>query len=424
MVDNIIDELTWRGLIQQSTDIDEMRECLADGPVTLYCGFDPTGPSLHAGHLIPLLLLRRFQKAGHRPIVLAGGATGLIGDPRDVGERVMNSEDTVAEWAERIKNQLERFVTFDDSPTGAIVENNMNWVGKLSAIDFLRNIGKNFSLNTMLTRDTVKRRLESDGISYTEFSYMLLQANDFVELQRKYNCQIQVGGSDQWGNIVAGIDLNRRLDNKKVHGITVPLVTSSDGKKFGKSTGGGSLWLDPEMTSPYKWYQYFLNTNDADVIKYLRWFTFLTKEELDELQEEVDTNPARRVAQRRLADEMTTLVHGEAATQAVKDASAALFGRGDLHGLDVATLGAALQEAGSVELNSTDPITIIDLLVESGLCKSRGEARRTIREGGANVNNERITDEEWTPSEEDLLPGKWLVVRRGKKNMRGVQLTD
>lgn len=422
MVDNIIDELTWRGLIQQSTDLDEMRECLSGGPVTLYCGFDPTGPSLHAGHLIPLLLLRRFQKAGHRPIVLAGGATGLIGDPREVGERVMNSEDTVAEWAERIKSQLERFVTFDDSPTGAIVENNMNWVGKLSAIDFLRNIGKNFSLNTMLARETVKRRLESDGISYTEFSYMLLQANDFVELQRKYDCQIQIGGSDQWGNIVAGIDLNRRLNDKKVHGMTVPLVTSSDGKKFGKSTGGGSLWLDPEMTSPYKWYQYFLNTNDADVIKYLRWFTFLTKEELDELQKEVDENPARRVAQRVLADEMTTLVHGADATQAVKDASAALFDRGELRGLDAATLGAALTEAGAVELHNTSELTIVDLLVESGLCKSRGEARRTIREGGVNVNNERIADENWTPAQSELLPGNWLVVRRGKKNMRGVQL--
>ena len=302
-MENIIDELMWRGLIQQSTDIDEMRAAINDGPITLYCGFDPTGPSLHAGHLIPSLLLRRFQKAGHRPIVLAGGATGLIGDPREVGERVMNSEDTVADWAERIKGQLERFVTFDDSATGAIVENNMHWVGEMSAIDFLRGLGKNFSLNTMLSRETVKRRLETDGISYTEFSYMILQANDFAELNRRYGCTLQVGGSDQWGNIVAGIDLNRRVNNSKVHGITVPLVTSSDGKKFGKSTGGGSLWLDPEMTSPYKWYQYFLNTNDADVIKYLRWFTFLTKEELDELAAEVESNPGARQAQRRLAVE-------------------------------------------------------------------------------------------------------------------------
>ena len=317
-MENIIDELMWRGLIQQSTDIDEMRAAINDGPITLYCGFDPTGPSLHAGHLIPSLLLRRFQKAGHRPIVLAGGATGLIGDPREVGERVMNSEDTVADWAERIKGQLERFVTFDDSATGAIVENNMHWVGEMSAIDFLRGLGKNFSLNTMLSRETVKRRLETDGISYTEFSYMILQANDFAELNRRYGCTLQVGGSDQWGNIVAGIDLNRRVNNSKVHGITVPLVTSSDGKKFGKSTGGGSLWLDPEMTSPYKWYQYFLNTNDADVIKYLRWFTFLTKEELDELAAEVESNPGARQAQRRLADEMTTLVHGEDGSESGK----------------------------------------------------------------------------------------------------------
>lgn len=421
-MDNIIDELTWRGLIQQSTDIDEMRDAINDGPITLYCGFDPTGPSLHAGHLIPLLLLRRFQKAGHRPIVLAGGATGLIGDPRDVGERVMNSEDTVADWAERIKNQLERFVTFDDSDTGAIVENNMHWVGELSAIDFLRGLGKNFSLNTMLSRETVKRRLETDGISYTEFSYMILQANDFVELNRRYGCVLQVGGSDQWGNIVAGIDLNRRVNNAKVHGITVPLVTSSDGKKFGKSTGGGSLWLDPEMTSPYKWYQYFLNANDADVIKYLRWFTFLTKEELDELAVEVEANPGARKAQRRLADEMTTLVHGEAATEAVKAASAALFGKGDLQTLDGATLGAALQEAGAIDIDKDMNVTIVDLLIETGLCSSRGEARRTIKEGGCSVNNERISDESWIPAGADLLPGNWLLVRRGKKNMRGVHI--
>ena len=397
-MENIIDELMWRGLIQQSTDIDEMRAAINDGPITLYCGFDPTGPSLHAGHLIPSLLLRRFQKAGHRPIVLAGGATGLIGDPREVGERVMNSEDTVADWAERIKGQLERFVTFDDSATGAIVENNMHWVGEMSAIDFLRGLGKNFSLNTMLSRETVKRRLETDGISYTEFSYMILQANDFAELNRRYGCTLQVGGSDQWGNIVAGIDLNRRVNNSKVHGITVPLVTSSDGKKFGKSTGGGSLWLDPEMTSPYKWYQYFLNTNDADVIKYLRWFTFLTKEELDELAAEVESNPGARQAQRRLADEMTTLVHGEDVTAAVKAASAALFGKGDLRALDANTLGAALQEAGSIEINKDMNPTIIDLMVETGLCKSKGEARRTLKEGGCSVNNERITDEAWIPA--------------------------
>ncbi len=249
VTENILDELTWRGLIAQSTDLDALRKDLEAGPVTLYAGFDPTGPSLHAGHLVPLLALKRFQRAGNRPIVLAGGATGLIGDPRDVGERTMNSADTVADWAGRIRGQLERFVDFDDSPTSAVIENNMNWTGKMSAIDFLRDVGKHFSVNVMLARDTVKRRLESDGMSYTEFSYMLLQANDYLHLRRDLGCTLQVGGSDQWGNIIAGVELNRRVDGESVHAMTVPLVTSADGKKFGKSTGGGSLWLDPEMTS-------------------------------------------------------------------------------------------------------------------------------------------------------------------------------
>lgn len=263
MTEQILDELTWRGLIAQSTDLDALRRDLDAGPITLYAGFDPTGPSLHAGHLVPLLALKRFQRAGHRPIVLAGGATGMIGDPRDVGERTMQSSDTVADWSERIRGQLERFVDFGDPDTGAVVVNNLDWTGQLGVVDFLRDIGKHFSVNVMLARDTVKRRLEGDGISYTEFSYMLLQANDYVELRRKYGCALQVGGSDQWGNIIAGVELNRRTDGASVHALTVPLVTSSDGKKFGKSTGGGSLWLDPEMTSPYAWYQYFVNAADA-----------------------------------------------------------------------------------------------------------------------------------------------------------------
>ncbi|MFD6894818.1 tyrosine--tRNA ligase, partial [Rhodococcus sp. NPDC060086] len=284
MTEQILDELTWRGLIAQSTDLDALRRDLDAGPITLYAGFDPTGPSLHAGHLVPLLALKRFQRAGHRPIVLAGGATGMIGDPRDVGERTMQSADTVADWSDRIRGQLERFVDFGDPDTGAVVVNNLEWTGRLSVVDFLRDIGKHFSVNVMLARDTVKRRLEGDGISYTEFSYMLLQANDYVELRRKYGCALQVGGSDQWGNIIAGVELNRRTDGASVHALTVPLVTSSDGKKFGKSTGGGSLWLDPEMTSPYAWYQYFVNAADADVMTYLRWFTFLSREELVELE--------------------------------------------------------------------------------------------------------------------------------------------
>ncbi|WP_043650749.1 tyrosine--tRNA ligase [Nocardia thailandica] len=425
MSGDIFDELTWRGLIAQSTDLDELRKAAADGPLTLYAGFDPTAASLHAGHLVPLLALKRFQRAGHRPIVLAGGATGLIGDPRDVGERTMNSSDTVAEWAGRIRSQLERFVDLDDSPTGAVIVNNMDWTGPLSAVDFLRDIGKHFSINVMLARDTVKRRLESDGISYTEFSYMLLQANDYLQLRRSHGCTLQVGGSDQWGNIIAGVELNRRVDGAHVHALTVPLVTSADGKKFGKSTGGGSLWLDPELTSPYAWYQYFVNTADADVVRYLRWFTFLGKEELDELEQATAERPYAREAQKRLAAEMTTLVHGEDHTRAVQLASQALFGRGDLAGLDEATLGAALREAavdGKVaEVGPGSADTIVDLLVAAGLCESRGAARRAVNEGGASVNNERVTDPEWRPADSDYLHGQWLVLRRGKKNLAGVR---
>ncbi|WP_280267857.1 tyrosine--tRNA ligase [Nocardia wallacei] len=420
---DIIDELTWRGLIAQSTDLDELRSDLAKGPITLYAGFDPTAASLHAGHLVPLLTLARFQQAGHRPIVLAGGATGLIGDPRDVGERVMNSSDTVAEWAERIRGQLERFVALDDGPTGAIIANNMDWTGPLTAVDILRDIGKHFSVNVMLARDTVKRRLDGDGMSYTEFSYMLLQANDFVQLRRRHECRLQVGGSDQWGNIIAGVELNRRLDGEHVHAMTTPLVTSADGKKFGKSTGGGSLWLDPEMTSPYAWYQYFVNTGDADVVRYLRWFTFLDREELAELERATAERPHAREAQRRLAAEMTTLVHGEAHTRAVQLASQALFGRGDLHELDEPTLASALSEAavdGTVPEAAADS-TIVDLLVASGLSESRGAARRAVNEGGASVNNTRISDPEWTPADSDYLHGRWLVLRRGKKNFAGAR---
>ncbi|MFI2478415.1 tyrosine--tRNA ligase [Nocardia xishanensis] len=425
MSGDIIDELTWRGLIAQSTDLDALRAALADGPLTLYAGFDPTAASLHAGHLVPLLALKRFQRAGHRPIVLAGGATGLIGDPRDVGERAMNSTDTVAAWAQRIRSQLERFVDLDDSPTGAIIANNMDWTGQLTAVDFLRDIGKHFSVNVMLARDTIKRRLDGEGISYTEFSYMLLQANDYLQLRRTHECRLQVGGSDQWGNIIAGVELNRRVDGESVHALTVPLVTSADGKKFGKSTGGGSLWLDPEMTSPYAWYQYFVNTADADVIRYLRWFTFLSREELAELEQATEERPHAREAQRRLAAEMTDLVHGEEHTRAVQLASQALFGRGELRELDEATLSSALQEAaidGAVaEVAPGQPDTIVDLLVATGLSESRGAARRAVNEGGASVNNQKISDLEWAPGEGDYLHGRWLVVRRGKRNIAGVR---
>ena len=416
---NIIDELTWRGLINQSTDLDSLREA-TEHPITLYCGFDPTGPSLHAGHLVPLLMLRRFQEAGHTPIVLAGGATGMIGDPREVGERSMNSEDTVKEWAERISGQLQRFVHFDGDNAAKLVNNN-DWTSNLGAIEFLRDIGKHFSLSTMLGRETVKRRLENDGISYTEFSYMLLQANDFVQLRREHDCILQIGGGDQWGNLVAGVDLNRRIDGAQTHALTVPLVTDADGKKFGKSTGGGSLWLDPEMTSPYTWYQYFVNTADADVIRYLRWFTFLDQEELARLEVEVEERPFKREAQRRLAQEMTDLVHGVEAREAVELASQALFGRADLADLDEATLSASLSETDVFEFASAEETTIVDLLVGAGLVDSKGAARRSIKEGGAYVNNVRIEDEAWSPAESDYLHGAWLVLRRGKKNFAGAK---
>jgi tyrosyl-tRNA synthetase len=421
---NILDELESRGLIAQSTDRDALAEQLAAGPVTVYSGFDPTAPSLHAGHLIPLLTLRRLQQAGHRPIVLAGGATGMIGDPRDTGERTLNNAATVADWTDRIRGQLERFVNFDESPSGAVVENNLTWTGEMAAIEFLRDIGKHFSVNVMLDRDTVRRRLEGDGISYTEFSYMLLQANDYVELHRRYGCVLQIGGSDQWGNIIAGVRLVRQMQGATVHALTTPLVTDSEGNKFGKSTGGGNLWLDPEMTSPYAWYQYFINTADADVVPYLKWFTFLSADELAELEQATADRPHERGAQRRLAQELTSLVHGEVQCAAVEHASQALFGRAELAQLDEPTLAAALHEASNnhvAELKPGGPDGITDLLVASGLVDSKGAARRTIAEGGAYVNNIRVESDDWSPQPPDFLHGRWLVLRRGKRNIAGVQ---
>ncbi|MEJ6537504.1 MAG: tyrosine--tRNA ligase [Mycobacterium sp.] len=424
MATTIFDELAWRGLVAQSTDIDARAAAAAAPPMTVYAGFDPTAPSLHAGNLVPLLTLQRFQRAGHRPIVLAGGATGLIGDPRDSGERTMNTADTVAAWSERIRGQLERFVDFDSpatrTATGAIVENNLTWTAPLGAIEFLRDVGKHFSVNVMLDRDTIRRRLDGEGISYTEFSYMLLQANDYVELHQRYGCSLQIGGSDQWGNIIAGVRLVRQKLGATVHALTVPLVTSADGTKFGKSTGGGSLWLDPEMTSPYAWYQYFVNTADADVIRYLRWFTFLPADELAALEEATSNRPHERAAQRRLAGELTTLVHGQGATESVEHASGALFGRGELDRLDEATLAAALRETSVAELAPGGPDGIIDLLVATGLSASKGEARRTIAEGGVSVNNVRVDSEAWVASASDFLHGRWLVLRRGKRNIAGV----
>lgn len=421
---NIVDELEWRGLINQSTDLEALKEA-TENSISLYCGFDPTGSSLHAGHLVPLIMLKRFQQFGHRPIALAGGATGMIGDPRDIGERSMLTEEQIAENMQMIKTQLESFVDFTDESDvagPAVMVNNADWISQINVIEYLRDIGKNFSLNTMLDRDTVKRRLESDGISYTEFSYMLLQANDFVHLHNEYDCVLQIGGGDQWGNIVSGVDLNRRVNGAKVHGLTVPLVTDAEGNKFGKSTGGGKLWLDPQMTSPYSWYQYFINAGDAVVIDYLRWFTFLAQEEIADLERKVEEEPYKREAQRVLAREMTTLVHGAQATEAVELASQALFGKAELQDLDEATLSSALQETEVAEVSSD--ATILDLLVGAGLEKSKGAARRTVGEGGAYVNNQRIEDIEWSPSSQDLLHGSWLVLRKGKKRFAGARVVN
>ena len=422
MSEDILDELSWRGLIAQSTDVDALRRDLESGPLTLYAGFDPTAPSLHAGNLVPLLMLTRFQRAGHRPIVLAGGATGMIGDPRDTGERTLNPLDTVADWAARIRGQLERFVDFDDGPTGAIVANNLDWTEDVPVLTFLRDVGKHFSINVMLNRETIRRRLDGEGLSYTEFSYLLLQSFDYQQLYRRYGCSLQLGGSDQWGNIIGGVELIRRTEGASVHALTTPLVTDSEGRKFGKSTGGGNVWLDPRMTSPYAWYQYFVNAGDADALRYLRLFTFLDRDEMAQLEQDTAEKPQVRAAQKRLAEEFTTLVHGAAETAQVVTASQALFGRGELAELASSTLDAAMAEAPTGQVRLADSPTIVDLLVESGLADSRGAARRTVQEGGAYVNNTKVTDEHWQPGTADLLHGRWLVVRRGKRNTAGISV--
>jgi tyrosyl-tRNA synthetase len=418
---DILDELEWRGLIAQTTDADALRKDLAAGPLTLYAGFDPTADSLHAGNLMPLLTLRRFQLAGHRPIVLAGGATGLIGDPsgRDTERSLSDPDQIAARVTERLRPQLMRFVDIDRD---ALLVNNLDWTAQLGAIDFLRDVGKHFSVNVMLSKDSVAARLNGEGISFTEFSYMLLQSNDYLELFRRHDCKLQVGATDQWGNITAGLDLIRRVERGSAHALTVPLVTDSNGVKFGKSSGGGSLWLDPAMTSPYAFFQYFVNVADADVGRYLRYFTFLGREEIEALDQETAERPAARSAARRLADELTTLVHGREETDRVIAASAALFGQGELRGLDAGTLDAALREAPHVTLDGALP-TVTDLLVATGLCASKSAARRAVDEGGAYLNNERVTDAEAAPTGDDLLAGGWIVLRRGKRSLAGVLST-
>jgi tyrosyl-tRNA synthetase len=419
-VTDVLDDLQWRGLIAISTDLDALRADMAKGPLTYYCGFDPTAPSLHVGNLVQILTVKRLQQAGHDPLALVGGATGLIGDPRPESERQLNSRDTVEQWVTRIRGQIEPFLDFA-GPHPARMVNNLDWTEGLSALDFLRDIGKHFRVGKMLAKDAVSARLNSEaGISYTEFSYQILQGMDFLELFRRYGCRLQTGGSDQWGNLTAGTELIRRVTGEGAHLIATPLITNAAGEKFGKSTGGGGLWLDPEMTSPYAWYQYFLNAEDGLVDGLLRTFTFLSHEEIEALQKETAERPAARVGQRKLAEEVTRLVHGDTETDQVITASQALFGRGSLDQLSESTLRAALAEAGLAQAPST--ATVAELLVTSGLVSSRNEARRTVAEGGAYLNNERLTDADSTVPSDRVLPGSLVVLRRGKKSFAGVEL--
>ncbi|MFJ9209160.1 tyrosyl-tRNA synthetase [Streptomyces sp. L-9-10] len=418
---DIVDELKWRGLFAQSTDEDALRKALADGPVTFYCGFDPTAPSLHVGHLVQVLTVRRLQRAGHRPLALVGGATGQIGDPRPTAERTLNDPETVAGWVRRLRSQIEPFLDFE-GPNAATMVNNLDWTASLSAIEFLRDIGKHFRVNKMLTKDSIARRLESDeGISYTEFSYQLLQSMDFLELYRRYGCVLQQGGSDQWGNLTAGLDLIHRLEpGATVHALATPLMTKADGTKFGK-TEGGAVWLDPEMTTPYAFYQFWLNVDDRDISAYSRILSFRSQAELEELERATAERPQARAAQRALAEELTTLVHGADQCAAVVAASRALFGQGELAELDEATLSAALSELPRAEV--AEPASVVDLFAETGLAPSKSAARRTVKEGGAYVNNVKVSDADAVPDRAELLHGRWLVLRRGKRNLAAVEVT-
>jgi len=413
----LVDDLVWRGLIAHSTDLAELREALTSGTVRFYVGFDPTAPSLHMGNLVQLVTARRLQNAGHTPYILVGGATGMIGDPKETSERSLNSLDTVKDWSERVRRQVQPFVGFD-GPNAATVVNNYDWTASLSTIDFLRDIGKHFPVNRMLARDVVARRLES-GISYTEFSYVLLQSMDFLNLYRDHGVTLQFGGSDQWGNITGGAELIRRAAGGRAHAFATPLIAKPDGTKYGK-TEGDALWLDPEMMSPYSFHQWWLNVDDRQVGDLLRIFTFLDRAEIEALEAETEEKPWLRTGQKRLADEVTTFVHGAEETAQAKAAAAALFGGGDLHDLSATTLSAALREAGTTSVTTLLPV--VDLLVETGLVKSRGEARRTISEGGAYLNNVRVDDPEAAPAPSDLIGGSWLVLRKGKKHFAGVEV--
>jgi len=419
---NLIEDLRWRGLLAQSTDETALQEALKK-PLTLYVGFDPTAPSLHAGNLVVLLVLRRFQLAGHNPIALVGGATGLVGDPSGKNEeRSLNSTDIVEGWVNRIRKQVSAFLDFDAPKNPAQVVNNLDWTSPLSAIEFLRDIGKHFSVNQMLSKDSVSARLEAGGISYTEFSYQVLQSYDFLELYRRNNCTLQVGGSDQWGNIVAGLDLIRRVEQGSGHALTVPLLMKADGTKFGK-TAGGSVWLDPEMTSPYAFFQFWLNSDDKDVINFLRVFSFRSHEEIIELENSHNQNPGLRDAHRALARELTTLVHSAETTERVETAARALFGQGELSELDENTLSSALAELPRTTISTSQEIpSWVDLLVATGVVDSKSAARRVIKDGGAYLNNVKVGSEDFVPTKSDFLCGKYAVLRKGKRDLAAVEL--
>ena len=419
MAAHILDELEWRGAVAHSTDADALRAALTTGPVTFYCGFDPTHESLHFGNLVQLVTMRRLQLAGHDPIAVVGGATGLIGDPSGrSAERNLNEAEVVADWVEKIRVQVERYLDFSGAHAARIV-NNLDWTAPVSALDLLRDVGKHFSVNRMLDKESVKARLDGPGISFTEFSYQVLQAFDYLELHRRYGCSLQTGGSDQWGNLTAGVDLIRRVTGDAVHALATPLITKADGTKYGK-TGGGTLFLSPTLTSPYAFYQYFLNQDDADIGALLRIFSFRSRAEIEALEGETQQRPEARAAQQALASELTELVHGADAASQAAAAGAALFGAGELRDLDAETLASALGELPHAEVHAPMP-PIVDLLVAAGLADSRSAARRTVADGGAYLNNQRVTEAEAVPGEADLLHGRWLVLRRGKRSLAAIE---
>ncbi len=419
---NLIEDLRWRGLIAQSTDEKALIDALKK-PITLYIGFDPTAASLHVGSLVVLLVLRRFQLAGHNPIALVGGATGLVGDPSGRNdERTLNSNEVVEGWVKGIRKQVAAFLDFDTTVNPAVVVNNLDWTAPLSAIEFLRDIGKHFPVNQMLSKESVAARLDAGGISYTEFSYQVLQSYDFLELFRRNNCTLQLGGSDQWGNIVAGLDLIRRVESGSGHALTVPLLAKSDGSKFGK-TAGGSIWLDPTMTSPYAFFQFWLNTEDKDVVKFLKVFSFKSHDEITVLENSHTLNPGLREAHRALAQELTTMVHGADATTRVENAARALFGQGDLSELDEATLASALAELPRTLISKDQEFpTWVDLLAATGVVDTKSAARRVVKDGGAYLNNEKVISEEFALTKSSFLCGKYAVLRKGKRDLAAVEL--